>query len=136
MKKILSVLALVLALLAAAPTAAAHKGEVKKHLPKPPITVPGPGLACRNMLITAYTATGNPTASGRWPIVGHTVAAYWAQLPKFTWILIKGIGIRQVEDTGSAIGWDRLDVFVTTVSDAYALTGHYDVCWPVAPPVG
>ena len=70
--------------------------------------------------ITAYCAcekccgqwSGGPTASGVMPEEGRTVAADWDVLPAGTEIYIDGIGWRTVEDTGSGITGDKLDLYM------------------------
>jgi len=54
------------------------------------------------------------TASGRLPKAGRTVAADWKVWPKGTCLEIEGIGIRRVEDRGSKIRGQALDVFMAT----------------------
>lgn len=73
------------------------------------------------------------TASGTAPTQGLTVAADWSKLPKFTWLYIEGVGIRRVEDTGSAIKQNRLDVAVDTHENAlrWGGFGRHDV-WVLA----
>lgn len=124
------------------PLQAAHPTPPKKHhvhKANKYFVITQPGLICQNMYVTAYTAASSsygPTASGRYPRAHHTVAAYWPQLPKFTWVEVYGLGYFQVEDTGGAIGWNRLDIFTSTNAEAYAVTGTYKVCWNSKPPVG
>lgn len=56
--------------------------------------------------------SGGPTASGVMPEEGRTVAADWNVLPAGTEIYIDGIGWRTVEDTGSGITGDKLDLYM------------------------
>lgn len=64
---------------------------------------------------TAYTHTGNQTASGTWP--GHgTIAADTSVLPFGTKVKING-HIYRVEDTGSDIRGNRIDIFMDSKSD-------------------
>ena len=58
--------------------------------------------------------SGGPTASGTMPEEGRTVAADWDVLPAGTEIYIEGIGARVVEDTGSGIVGQALDVYMTS----------------------
>jgi 3D (Asp-Asp-Asp) domain-containing protein len=62
------------------------------------------------MTATAYSYTGNPTASGVMPRKG-LVAADWEQLPKGTKIFVEGYGLAEVADTGGLIKapWNRKD---------------------------
>lgn len=63
------------------------------------------------------------TASGRRATVGRTVAmsgiAFGQQ------VYIEGIGYRIVEDRG--VGPGKIDILVNNHSEAYAITGYYDV---------
>lgn len=56
--------------------------------------------------------SGGPTASGVLPAEGRTVAADWDVLPAGTEIYIDGVGWRTVEDTGSGITGDKLDLYM------------------------
>ena len=56
--------------------------------------------------------SGGPTASGALPEEGRTVAADWSVLPAGTEIYLEGIGWRTVEDTGSGITGDKLDLYM------------------------
>lgn len=51
------------------------------------------------------------TSSGKKAVAGVTVAADWKVLPKGTTIYIEGIGKRVVQDTGSAVKGNIIDVF-------------------------
>ncbi len=69
------------------------------------------------------------TASGTDPTPGITVASDWDVLPPGTWIYIEDVGLRRVEDSGSAILGNRLDVIVDTHENAlrWPLQGDHDV---------
>lgn len=84
-----------------------------------------PPAGPRRVEVTAYcscsfcTGPSSPergghglTASGSRPVAGRTVAAD----PRFrkmgSWVTIKGLGRRRVEDTGSGIKGERLDVYM------------------------
>lgn len=56
--------------------------------------------------------SGGPTASGVMPEEGRTVAADWDVLPAGTEIYIDGVGWRTVEDTGSGINGNKLDLYM------------------------
>lgn len=56
--------------------------------------------------------SGGPTASGTMPEAGRTVAADWSVIPAGTEIYIDSLGWRTVEDTGSGITGDKLDIFM------------------------
>ncbi|WP_303866572.1 3D domain-containing protein [Acetobacterium wieringae] len=61
---------------------------------------------------TAYTATGNATASGVMPTANHTVAA-WSGLPFGTKIYIPAMGITYtVEDRGGAVTEGIVDIYM------------------------
>ncbi len=69
------------------------------------------------------------TASGTKPTPGLTVATDWDVLPPGTWIYIEDVGLRRVEDSGSAILGNRLDVIVDTHENAlrWPLQGNHNV---------
>ena len=50
--------------------------------------------------LTAYAATGNRCANGKWPRLNHTVAAHSKQFPLGTKLYIEGYGIFTVDDRG------------------------------------
>lgn len=56
--------------------------------------------------------SGGPTASGTMPEEGRTLAADWDVLPAGTEVYLEGIGWRTVEDTGSGITEDKLDLYM------------------------
>lgn len=62
--------------------------------------------------------SGGPTASGVMPEEGRTVAADWDVLPAGTEIYLDGIGWRTVEDTGSGINGNTLDLYMDSHQDA------------------
>ena len=62
--------------------------------------------------------SGGPTASGVMPEEGRTVAADWDVLPAGTEIYIEGVGWRTVEDTGSGINGNKLDLYMDSHQDA------------------
>lgn len=69
------------------------------------------------MLATAYTHTGNPTASGVWPKVG--VAAVDTNIiPMGTRLYVEGYGYATALDRGGAIKGHRIDLFMDTESQA------------------
>ena len=73
---------------------------------------------------TGYVATGNTCANGNYPTSGYTIASN--SLPMGTRVYIEGIGERVVQDTGG-MSSNVIDVFVDSTSEAYALTGDYEV---------
>ena len=83
-------------------------------------------------LCTAYCAEEYPhvcggngvTASGTSPVPGITAAADWDVLPAGSVIYIEGVGIRVIEDTGSAVKGQALDVLVETHDEAVRWAGY------------
>ena len=63
------------------------------------------------------------TASGTVPTPGLTCAADWSDLPPGTWLYIEGVGLRRVEDSGSAIKGKRLDIAIDTHQNALSWSG-------------
>lgn len=66
---------------------------------------------------TAYTHTGNRTASGIWPKRGH-VAVDPKLIPLGTKLFVEGYGPAVAVDTGDAIKGHRMDVFFETEKEA------------------
>lgn len=71
----------------------------------------------RDMVATAYTHTGNPTASGQWPRVG-VVAVDTRIIPMGTRLYVDGYGYATALDRGGDIVGDRIDVFMDTEEEA------------------
>ena len=69
------------------------------------------------MHATAYTHTGNRTATGTWPTHG-TVAVDPRTIPLGTPLYVEGYGFAVASDTGGAIKGNRLDVFLETEKNA------------------
>lgn len=66
---------------------------------------------------TAYTATGNATASGVMPTANHTVAS-WSGLPFGTKIYIPAMGTTYtVEDRGGAVTEGIVDIYMNTYEE-------------------
>lgn len=63
---------------------------------------------------TAYTHTGNRTATGTVPRLG-TVAVDPAVIPLGSRLYIEGYGFGRAEDVGSSIKGNRIDVFLETL---------------------
>lgn len=88
-------------------------------------------------LVTAYCVEEYPhicggngvTATGTKPTPGITAAADWGQLPPGSVIYIVGVGIRVIEDSGSAVTGNVLDVAVATHTEALSWPGygHHEV---------
>ena len=66
-----------------------------------------------NMKATAYTHTGNQTATGTWPKVG-TIAVDPRVIPLGTRVYVVGYGYAVAEDTGGAIKGNIIDLFMET----------------------
>jgi 3D (Asp-Asp-Asp) domain-containing protein len=78
-----------------------------------------------SFVVTAYAATYEDcgkedgiTRSGAKATAGVTIAADWSVLPCGTRIYIDGIGWRTVQDTGSAIRGNRIDIFFDLSAEA------------------
>ena len=63
------------------------------------------------------------TSSGAKVQPGVTVAADTSVLPYGTVIYVEGVGLRVVQDTGSAVVGNKLDVAVKTHSEALSWSG-------------
>jgi 3D (Asp-Asp-Asp) domain-containing protein len=70
------------------------------------------------MEATAYTWTGQRTASGTWPAVG-TVATDPEVIPLGTNLYIEGYGEAVAEDTGGAVKGNIIDVYLDTESECW-----------------
>ncbi len=69
---------------------------------------------------TAYTATGNTTASGTVPQEGRTIAT-WGGIPFGTKVYIPALGgVYTVEDRGGAVGYGIIDIFMDNEEDCIA----------------
>jgi uncharacterized protein YabE (DUF348 family) len=69
------------------------------------------------MEATAYTHTGNPTATGIYPYRG-VIAVDPKVIPLGTRVYVEGYGYAQAQDTGGLIKGDRIDVFMDTEQEA------------------
>ncbi len=71
------------------------------------------------VVATAYTHTGNRTATGVYPKRG-TVAVDPKVIPYGTRLYIPGYGVGVAQDTGGSIVGNRIDLFYETSREAYA----------------
>lgn len=69
------------------------------------------------MEATAYTHTGERTATGAWPQAYFTVATDPSVIPMGTRLYIEGYGYGVAQDTGGAIQGNIIDVFFDTESE-------------------
>ena len=77
-------------------------------------------------VLQGYTATGTYVHPG-------TCAVDPRVVPLGSYVTIAGLGTCHAEDTGGAIIGYRIDVWVPTVAQAYALTGWYMASWGATP---
>lgn len=89
---------------ASGPAARNIQGKVKKVM---------------TMEATAYTHTGNPTATGIYPYKG-VVAVDPKVIPLGSKLYVEGYGYCEAQDTGGAIKGDRIDVFLDTKEQCFA----------------
>lgn len=93
-------------------TASANSTTVTRGLPD--------GVTAKRKLVveaTAYTHTGNKTATGATPRVG-LVAVDPKVIPLGTRLFIEGYGYAVAADTGGVIKGNKIDVFLNTRSEA------------------
>jgi 3D (Asp-Asp-Asp) domain-containing protein len=87
--------------------------------------------AAAQFFVTGYVLRGY-TATGTYVHPG-TCAVDPRVIPLGSYITISGLGTCHAEDTGGAIIGYRIDVWVATVAQAYALTGWYTASWGPGP---
>jgi 3D (Asp-Asp-Asp) domain-containing protein len=87
--------------------------------------------AAAQFFVTGYVLRGY-TATGTYVHPG-TCAVDPRVIPLGTYITISGLGTCHAEDTGGRIIGYRIDVWVPTVAQAYALTGWYTASWAPRP---
>ena len=68
---------------------------------------------------TAYTWTGNQTATGTWPSRG-TIAVDPAIIPLGTRLYVEGYGEGIAEDTGGAIQGEIIDLYMESEDECWA----------------
>lgn len=66
---------------------------------------------------TAYTATGNQTATGTWPAQGRTIAVDPSVIPLGSRVYVVGYGYAIAEDTGGAVQGNIIDLYMDSYSD-------------------
>ncbi|MDY3052416.1 MAG: 3D domain-containing protein [Ndongobacter sp.] len=77
----------------------------------------GSASAVLTMSATAYTHTGNPTATGAWPQAYYTVATDPDVIPMGTRLYVEGYGYAVAQDTGGAIIGNRIDLFMDSEAE-------------------
>ncbi len=70
------------------------------------------------MEATAYTWTGNRTASGTWPAVG-TVATDPEVIPLGSRLYVEGYGEAVAEDTGGLVKGNIIDIYLPTEAECW-----------------
>ncbi len=78
-----------------------------------------PGSRVLEMTATAYTHTGNATASGVMPYVGG-VAVDPKVIPLGTKLFVEGYGYAKAVDTGGLIKGNRIDIFLETAKECFS----------------
>lgn len=106
-----------------------HSGSLSEHkaVPEPASSIIAKTLVMDS--ITAYTHTGNRTATGTWPRIG-TIAADPKQIPYGTKIYVPGYGYGRIEDTGSnrhGADYYCIDLFMETEADCRSYGRKRDV---------
>lgn len=81
-------------------------------------TIQGNVKQVMTMEATAYTHTGNPTATGIYPYVG-VVAVDPKVIPLGSKLYVEGYGYCEAQDTGGAIKGDRIDIFLDTRAECF-----------------
>lgn len=76
------------------------------------------GYDIRTMEATAYSWTGNKTASGVWPEVG-VVAVDPEVIPLGTQMYVEGYGPAIAADTGGDIKGNRIDLYMATEDECW-----------------
>lgn len=76
------------------------------------------GISKMEVEATAYTHTGNPTATGVMPQVGVTIAVDPNVIPLGSDVYVEGFGWRKAQDTGGLIKGKIIDIFMDTRSEA------------------
>lgn len=76
------------------------------------------GFDIREMEATAYTWTGNKTATGIWPEVG-VVAVDPEVIPLGTHLYVEGYGPAIASDTGADIVGNRIDLYMDTEEECW-----------------
>src|SRR5438552_947296 len=87
--------------------------------------------ASAQFFVTGYVLQG-VTATGTYVHPG-TCAVDPRVIPLGSYVTINGLGTCHAEDTGGAIVGYRIDVWVPTVAQAYAITGWYTASWGAGP---
>lgn len=87
--------------------------QAPEFIQKPVFQTPSRSVQAEIFQSTAYTWTGNKTATGAWPEKG-TIAVDPDVIPLGTLLWVEGYGIGIATDTGGAIKGHIIDVFFPT----------------------
>ena len=95
-----------------------HQGNLYEHGQAAP---PASSIIAKTVVIdkiTAYTDTGNATATGTYPRMG-TIAADPKRFPYGTKVYVPGYGYGRIEDTGGFrnASYTQFDLFMYSESD-------------------
>lgn len=104
-------------------------------MPQPPVALPPEkAIHCQVMWVTGYVRTefSGRTYDGTSVYTDEPIAAASWWIPIDAKVQVEGIGTFRVADRGH-LGPAHVDIAVWTRSEAFALTGYYNVC--VYPPV-
>jgi len=74
------------------------------------------------------------TAGGYIPTVGLTVAVDRSVVPLGTWLYIEGYGVRQAQDTGSAVKGKWIDMYTGSHEEALQIGRRKVDVWIISPP--
>lgn len=104
--------------------AAARKKSVNYGSSKKAAAVKQATPGKMTVLATAYAPTGNPTATGVYPVAGQTIAVDPRVIPLGTHVLINGHEYI-AQDTGGLIKGNRIDVFMDSEEECVNFGAQY-----------